>query len=64
LPTTAGSDLQIYDAAVAAAVAQSRVQTLNGVSQVFAGRLLVSVPAPNNRFGVLATKTIPANILA
>lgn len=63
LPTTAGSDLQIYNAAMQAAVAQSRTLTLNGVSQIYAGRLLISTPAPNNRFGVIAPKTIPDYIL-
>jgi hypothetical protein len=52
LPTTAGPDLTIYDAAVAAAVEQSRQQVLGGVSQVFAGRLLISAPAPANRLGL------------
>lgn len=53
LPTTTGPDLTIYDAAVNSAVVQSRTQTLNGVRQVFAGKLLVPIPAPNNRLGVL-----------
>jgi hypothetical protein len=52
LPTTAGSDLQIYEAAVNSAVEQSRIRTLDGVSQVYAGRLLISAPAPANRLGV------------
>ena len=63
LPTTAGSDLQIYNAAVQAAVEQSRIRTLNGVSQVYAGRLLIPAPAPNNRYGANASGTIPAYIL-
>lgn len=65
LPTTGGSDLQIYNAAVQAAVAQSRTQTLNGVSQVYAGRLLIPIPAPNNRYGIDAntSATIPNYIL-
>ena len=65
LPTTAGSDLKIYDAAVQAAIAQSRTVTLNGVSQVYAGRLLVSAPAPNNRYGVNLNTiaNVPAYIL-
>jgi hypothetical protein len=52
LPTTAGSDLKIYDAAVAAAVAQSRQRTLNGVNQVYAGKLQIPAPAPANRLGI------------
>jgi hypothetical protein len=52
LPTTAGSDLTIYDAAAAAAIEQSRQLTLNGVNQVFAGNLRISAPAPANRLGV------------
>src|SRR4051794_17605501 len=52
LPTTAGSDLKIYDAAVAAAVEQSRLMTLNGVRQIYAGKLRVPAPAPANRLGI------------
>lgn len=54
LPTTAESDLKIYDAAVAAAVEQSRLITHNGVRQVYAGKLRVPAPAPANRLGILA----------
>ncbi len=64
LPTTAGSDLQIYNTAVASAIAQSRTQTLNGVSQVYAGRIRVSAPAPNNRYGAAESGTVPAYITA
>jgi len=61
--TTAGSDL-LYSATVASAIEQSRIQTLNGVSEVYAGQLRVSAPSPNNRYGVVAPATIPAYILA
>jgi hypothetical protein len=54
LPTTAGSDLQIYDAAVSSAVEQSRLQVQNGVTQIFNGRLKVPIQAPNNRLGIAA----------
>jgi hypothetical protein len=52
LPATPGADLQIYDAAVAAAVAQSRQQMLDGVQGIFAGTIRISAPAPANRLGV------------
>jgi hypothetical protein len=52
LPATAGADLQIYDASVASAVEQSRLQLQNGVTQVFNGRLKVPIQAPNNRLGI------------
>ena len=64
LPTTTGSDLTIYEKTVDAAIAQSQTQTLNGVSQVYAGRIRVSAPSPNNRYGVTASGTIPAYITA
>ena len=64
LPITAGTDLLIYNLTVASVIAQSRTQTLSGVSQVYAGRILVSAPAPNNRYGVVASGTIPSYILA
>jgi hypothetical protein len=64
LPTTAGSDLTIYDQTVADAIQQSLTQTLNGVAEVYAGKILVSAPAKNNRYGVNASGTIPSYILA
>jgi hypothetical protein len=64
LPTTAGSDLDIYNETVASAIEQSRIQTLNGVSEVYAGQLRVAATFPNNRYGVVASTTIPAYILA
>jgi hypothetical protein len=64
LPTTAGSDLQIYNATIASAVEQSLVQTLNGVSEIFAGRIRVSAPKPNNRYGANVSGTVPSYILA
>jgi hypothetical protein len=54
LPTTAGADLTIYNAAVASAVEQSRQQVLGGVSQIYAGHLKISAPAPANRLGISA----------
>jgi hypothetical protein len=52
LPTTASSDLFIYESAAVAAIKQSQMQTTGGVRQVFAGRILVPAPAPANRLGV------------
>lgn len=53
LPTTPGSDLGIYNAAIASAIEQSRQAVLGGVAQVYAGRLRISAPAPNNPLGIL-----------
>jgi hypothetical protein len=53
LPTTAGSDLTIYNAAVASAVELSRQAVLDGVSQIYSGRLQISAPAPANRLGTI-----------
>ena len=64
LPTTAGSDLQIYNETVASAIEQSRIQTLNGVSEIYAGQLRVAAPSPNNRYGAHESGTVPAYILA
>jgi hypothetical protein len=64
LPTTEGSDLQIYNATVASVITQSLTQTLNGVSQIYAGRLLVSAPSPANRYGAKESGTVPSYILA
>lgn len=61
LPTTAGADLQIYDASVASAVEQSRLQVQNGVTQVFSGRLKVPIEAPNNRLGISANSGASAS---
>ncbi len=52
LPTTTGSDLQIYQAAVASAIAQSRVQVLDGVGQIYKRNLLINAAAPANRLGI------------
>jgi hypothetical protein len=51
LPSTPGSDLEIYKATVNSAIEQSRLQVLSGVQQVFAGTLLISANAPANRLG-------------
>jgi hypothetical protein len=51
LPTTAGSDLQIYQAAVDSAIAESNRQILDGVQQIFNRTLLVNAQAPANRLG-------------
>ena len=64
LPSTGGSDLLIYNATVAAAIQQSLTQTLNGVTEVYAGRVRVNAPIPNNRYGVSETGTVPSYILA
>jgi hypothetical protein len=41
LPATPGPDLQIYDAAVNAAVATTHLNVLAGVEQIFAGKLQI-----------------------
>ena len=64
LPTTAGSDLDIYNETVASAIEQSRIQTLNGVSEIYAGQLRVAITSPNNRYGASESGTVPAYILA
>jgi hypothetical protein len=51
LPTTTGSDLQIYQAAVDSAIAESNRQILDGVQQIFNRTLLVNAQAPANRLG-------------
>ncbi len=60
LPSTAGSDLQIYNASVASAIQQSLSQTLNGVDEVYAGTLKVAAAIPNNRYGATASGTVPS----
>ena len=64
LPTTAGSDLEIYNKTVASAIAQSHTQTLNGVSEIYAGQLRVAITSPNNRYGASESGTVPAYITA
>ncbi len=64
LPTTAGSDLLIYNETVADAIQQSRIETLNGVSEVYAGQLRVAATFPNNRYGAAESGTVPAYITA
>jgi hypothetical protein len=51
LPTTQSADLQIYQASVASAIAESHQEVLDGVTQVFNRRLLVSAQPPANRLG-------------
>ena len=51
LPTTPGSDLQIYQDSVDSAIAQSNQQILDGVQQIFNRTLLVNAQAPANRLG-------------
>jgi hypothetical protein len=51
LPTTAGSDLQIYEAAVASAITLSRQQLRDGIALVFNRTLLVNAQPPANRLG-------------
>ncbi len=64
LPTTSGSDLEIYDESVASAIQQSLTQTLNGVAQVNAGKLQVNAQIPNNRYGADVSGTVPSYITA
>ncbi len=51
LPTTPGSDLQIYKAAVMSAIAESHQQVKDGVTQIFNRTLLVGAQPPANRLG-------------
>ena len=51
LPTTTGSDLQIYEASVMSAFAQSKQQLLTGIQQVYNRSLLVGAQPPANRLG-------------
>jgi hypothetical protein len=51
LPTTPGSDLDIYNAAVASALQFSRLQLIDGISQIYSRNLLISATAPANRLG-------------
>jgi uncharacterized membrane protein YgcG len=51
LPTTPGSDLQIYQAAVDSAITASNQQILDGVREIFNRTLLINAPAPANRLG-------------
>jgi hypothetical protein len=52
LPTTAGADLDIYKATVASTVEGSRSQLINGIQQIWAGRLSIPAPARANRLGI------------
>ena len=51
LPTTPGSDLDIYQAAVDSGVAASHQQLLDGIQQIFAGVFLIPATPPANRLG-------------
>jgi len=64
LPTATGVSKQIYDQTVADTILQSLTQTLNGVAEVYAGKISVSAPSPNNRYGVKESGTVPSYILA
>ncbi|MFI5454624.1 MAG: hypothetical protein ACHRXM_04160 [Isosphaerales bacterium] len=57
LPTTPGGDLNIYKAAVNSAVAESHLQVISGIQQIYAGTLLISATQPANRLGVSFTAT-------
>ncbi len=57
LPTTPGGDLQIYDAAVNSAVATSRLQVLDGVKQIFAGKYQVAPVTSSTTSGTGTTST-------
>ena len=54
LPTTASTDLTIYNAAVLAAIEQSRQRASWGLPQMFAGKLRIAAPQPANRLGIVA----------
>ena len=51
LPTTPGSDLEIYKEAVMSAIAESHQQLNDGITQIFNRSLLVSAQPPANRLG-------------
>jgi len=51
LPTTPGSDLQIYMAAANATIAESRQYVLNGITEIYNRNLLVNGQSPANRLG-------------
>ncbi len=53
LPTTTGSDLQIYQAAAAIAIEQSRQQVIDGIGQIYKRTLYVNATAPANRLGII-----------
>jgi hypothetical protein len=52
LPTTTGSDLDIYEASVMSAIAESRQQLRDGIALVFKRTLLVDAQPPANRLGI------------
>ena len=51
LPTTPGSDLQIYQAAAIVRIEPVTPHGLDGVRQIFNRTLLVNAPPPANRLG-------------
>jgi hypothetical protein len=51
LPTTTGSDLQIYKASVLSAITESHQQLKDAITQIFNRSLLVSAQPPANRLG-------------
>jgi hypothetical protein len=51
LPTTPGSDLQIYIAAEMSAIAESHQELTDGITQVFNRNMVVNAQAPANRLG-------------
>jgi hypothetical protein len=53
LPTTTGSDLAIYQAAVDTAIVQSHQQVIDGIGEIYARTLYVNAPAPANRLGII-----------
>lgn len=53
LPTTPGPDLEIYEAAVASAIAQSHQQLVDGIEQIYNRSLLINATAPANRLGII-----------
>jgi hypothetical protein len=57
LPTTAGQDLDIYNATVQSAVAQSESQVINGIREITNKKLLINAAAPNNRLGINASSS-------
>jgi hypothetical protein len=57
LPTTPGGDLRIYDAAVNSAVATSRLQVLDGVKQLFAGKSEIAPITSTTTSGTGTTST-------
>jgi hypothetical protein len=52
LPATPGSDLNIYTATIDSVIQNSEQVLISGIQAIFAKRLLINAPEPNNRLGI------------